>query len=49
MPRYSATRRLPSYGSRRAWTEWGTQEEVLQYVKQLWQVLVRYGGELGDA
>lgn len=28
-----------------AWAEWGSQEEVLQYVKQLWHVLVRYGGE----
>ncbi|MFB6978766.1 DUF3626 domain-containing protein [Streptomyces scopuliridis] len=26
-----------------AWAEWGTQDEVLQYIKQLWHVLVRYG------
>ncbi|MFE2743422.1 DUF3626 domain-containing protein [Streptomyces scopuliridis] len=25
------------------WAEWGTRDEVLQYVKQLWHVLVRYG------
>ncbi|KIF76668.1 hypothetical protein QR77_27970 [Streptomyces sp. 150FB] len=26
-----------------AWADWGTRDEVLQYVKQLWHVLVRYG------
>ncbi|WP_078607090.1 DUF3626 domain-containing protein [Streptomyces flavidovirens] len=26
----------------------GSQDEVLQYVKQLWHVIARYGGELGD-
>ncbi|WP_433545697.1 DUF3626 domain-containing protein [Streptomyces sp. CA-294286] len=26
-----------------AWAEWGAQDEVLQYVKQLWHVLVRFG------
>ncbi|MFE4538648.1 DUF3626 domain-containing protein [Streptomyces scopuliridis] len=26
-----------------AWDGWGTQDEVLQYIKQLWHVLVRYG------
>ncbi|MFJ4923544.1 DUF3626 domain-containing protein [Streptomyces sp. NPDC088725] len=25
------------------WAWWGTRDEVLQYVKQLWHVLVRYG------
>uniref|UniRef100_A0AAU2V292 DUF3626 domain-containing protein n=1 Tax=Streptomyces sp. NBC_00003 TaxID=2903608 RepID=A0AAU2V292_9ACTN len=27
----------------RAWAEFGTRDEVLQYVKQLWHVLARYG------
>ena len=26
-----------------AWSRWGTQDETLQYLKQLWHVLVRYG------
>jgi hypothetical protein len=26
-----------------AWAQFGTRDEVLQYVKQLWHVLVRYG------
>lgn len=26
-----------------AWARWGTRDEVLQYVKQLWHVLVRFG------
>ncbi|MET9518619.1 DUF3626 domain-containing protein [Streptomyces sp. NPDC002994] len=35
-------------GEPEAWTEWGSQDEVLQYVKQLWHVLVRYGRGLDD-
>ncbi|WP_251061333.1 DUF3626 domain-containing protein [Streptomyces sp. ISL-100] len=35
-------------GEPEAWAEWGSQDEVLQYVKQLWHVLVRYGRGLGD-
>ncbi|MFD5782290.1 DUF3626 domain-containing protein [Streptomyces sp. NPDC126933] len=31
-----------------AWAEWGTQDEMLQYVKQLWHVLVRYGRQMGE-
>lgn len=26
-----------------AWSDWGTQAETLQHIKQLWHVLVRYG------
>lgn len=29
------------------WARWGTREEVLQYVKQLWHVLVRFGRAAG--
>ncbi|NEB74036.1 DUF3626 domain-containing protein, partial [Streptomyces sp. SID14478] len=29
--------------SPRDWSAYGTQEEVLQYVKQLWHCLVRFG------
>ncbi|WP_245599889.1 DUF3626 domain-containing protein [Paenibacillus harenae] len=25
------------------WSSWGTQDEVLQYIKQLWHVLVKFG------
>lgn len=31
-----------------SWSERGTYEEVLQELKQLWHVLVRYGRPLGD-
>ncbi|MFD4770188.1 DUF3626 domain-containing protein [Streptomyces niveus] len=30
-----------------AWARWGTRDEVLQYVKQLWHVLVRFGRARG--
>ncbi|GIG56599.1 hypothetical protein Lfu02_09710 [Longispora fulva] len=30
------------------WTEWGDQAETLQYVKQLWHCLVRYGTLAND-
>ena len=26
-----------------AWAEWGTFEETLQYLKQIWHVLVAFG------
>jgi hypothetical protein len=26
-----------------AWGDWGSRAEVLQHLKQLWHVLVRYG------
>ncbi len=25
------------------WIEWGTSEETLQYLKQIWHVLLTYG------
>jgi hypothetical protein len=26
-----------------SWDDWGTYEETLQHIKQLWHVLVRFG------
>jgi hypothetical protein len=31
------------------WEDWGTKDEVLQHLKQLWHVLVHFGNVIGDA